>query len=364
MKGAKPWTALLTLTLALTGCGQNDPQPDCDHAEADRTPSIAGRIYTDHDRSDTSLYDSGYKRGDSYRAGELVQLLGGPTERSFTSCDDGFFAFGDLAEGLYLVVPVLDPEAVVTTRNRPIRLPEAVREGAISMVAFGDSLPVVHETLLFPELAAERLSALAGVTIENVAVGGTTSEDWLPGTYLFDQVLVPLLPEADLIVVSLGGNDILYFAEETMQAGEFSDILEGFEAELDGILARLVIILHAIRERNPDADVVYLLYPNYATSDAWAEWLGAFQDFVIDLLDEGIRRMRSELDPGERIGLIDLFGALPASGLDLNDLLIDELHFNDLGHDFIADELLKSLGCARVGASGLGREPIYAIAPE
>lgn len=355
--------ATILLSLFLSACGSSGGGPDCDHGEADRTPAISGRIYTDHDLSDTSLYDSGYKRGDAYRAGVQVDLLGGAAERTFTSCDDGFFAFGDLAEGLFLVAPRLEPDAVVTTRNRPRRLPEAVREGSVTMVAFGDSLPVVHESVRFPELAAERLSALAQVSLNNVAVGGTTSQDWLPGTQLFDQVLVPVLPGADLIVMSLGGNDILYFAEETMETGEFSDILDNFDAELDGILARLLIILHAIREHNPDADVVYLLYPNYAVTDAWAEWLGALQDFVIDLLADGIARMRSELDPNEHLLVIDLFGAVPASGRDLNDLLIDELHFNDAGHDFIADELLKTLGAARAGASPLGLEPIYGVAP-
>jgi len=361
MRRASP--AIAALALVLAACG-GPGGPECDHSEADRTPSIAGRIYTDSDASDTSLYDSGYKRGDVYRGGELISLLGGPTERTFTSCDDGFFAFGDLAEGLYLVVPELAPEAVVTTRNRPRRLPAAVREGAVAMVAFGDSLPVVHETVRFPELAAERLSALATVSLDNVAVGGTTSEEWLPGTHLFDDVLLPVLPAADVVIVSLGGNDILYFAEETMETGEFSDILENFDAELDGILERLLTIRRAISEHNPDADVVYLLYPNYAVTDAWAEWLGAFQDFVIDLLDDGIQRMRAELDPAEQILMIDLYAAVPASGADLSDLLIDELHFNDAGHDFIAEELLKTLGAARVGERPLGREPVYGVAPD
>ncbi len=354
---------LLLFGLLMSACGGSGGGPGCDHGEADRTPAISGRIYTDHDLSDTSLYDSGYKRGDVYRADTQIDLLGGAAERTFSSCDDGFFAFGDLADGLYLVAPGLSPDAVVTTRNRPRRLPQAVREGSIAMVAFGDSLPVVHETVRFPELAAERLSALAEVNLANVAEGGTTSEDWLPGNHLFDEVLLPVLPDADLIVISLGGNDILYFAEETMETGDFEDILDNFDAELDGILARLLVILHAIREHNPDADVVYLLYPNYAVTDAWAEWLGALQDFVIDLLDGGIRRMRSELDPHEHLLMIDLFGAVPESGRDLNDLLIDELHFNDAGHDFIADELLKTLGAARVGAHPLGLAPVYGIAP-
>ena len=354
--------SLLWATLVFTACS-GAPDPTCDKSALDHAPAISGVIYLDGDGSDASLHECGYDRSDTYLAEIEVDLIGESGDQTFTSCQDGYFGFGKLDPGLYLVWPKLGPDALTTTSNRPKRTIEAIREGALTLVAFGDSLPVEGDQERFPERMASRLGALAQVELHNVARSGSTSQDWLPDGWMFQEQLVPVLAEADLVVVSLGGNDILYWADDRFSSGDFAEIEAEFQAELDRILDNLLTILHAVREHNPRVDIAFLLYPNYAITNRWAEWLGPLQDFVIDLLGNGLRNMRASLEPAEDLLLIDMFGAVETSGLDLDELLADELHFNDAGHDFVADQALLALGAARIGPGAFGAEKTFGIAP-
>ncbi len=357
--GSLLWLAALG---GASACGSGAPaEPECDRSWAERPPSVSGRIYRDGDGSDDSLYACGYDRADRYLDGLAVVLRGRAGQWSSTTCHDGSFGFGGLDAGLYQVHPRLAAGALVTTANRPTRLPAALDAGRLHVLALGDSLPVEGDAVRFPERLAERLEALAAVTLDNVAVGGSTSADWLPDGWYFGERVEPLIEQADLVLVSLGGNDILEWADAKFSAGEFSDIEAEFDALLDAVLDNVLTIVHALRQRNPDVDVLYLVYPNYAVSQRWAEWVGPFQDYVSDMLAAGIERMRAEIAPAERIGLIDIYGAVAARELALDPLLADELHFNASGHALVADEALKALGIARIGAEPLGSELTFGV---
>jgi len=357
-----PRILLLLLGILAAGCGQGTGEvvADCSHRGAIRSPEVIGKVYLDADHDDHSIYEGGLGRGDEPLAGIDVRLLGKSRDALFTSCDDGFFGFGDLANGIYIIQPALEPGYKVTTRNRPDRLVRAVVEGSLNLVAFGDSLPVVGHPVPFPERLAERLSPLVEVQLHNEAVGGTSSEDWLPGGYYFDR-LVPLLPDADVIVASMGGNDVLYFFQDTYNTGDFSDLEERFDIVMDEIIGRLFTIIGAVREHNPDVDIVFLLYPNYATCDGWTEMLGPFQDFIVDLFDSGILKILDSIDAIDPILLIDMYDLIIEEEMDLDIYLADELHFNDLGHSLVADEALRALGITRVGENQLGMKPHFGM---
>ena len=130
---------------------------------------------------------------------------------------------------------------------------------------------------------------------------------------------------------------------------------------LDEIIGRLFTIIGAVRENNPDVDIVYLLYPNYATCDGWAEMLGPFQDFIVDLFDSGILKILDSIDAIDPILLIDMYDLIIEEEMDLDIYLADELHFNDLGHSLVADEALRALGIARVGENQLGMKPHFGM---
>jgi lysophospholipase L1-like esterase len=359
---------LTGLSLALTflagsGCGEGSSGETCDTSEAGRPPSVQASVYLDGDRSDRSVYGSRRDPRDTFLKGIEVSLLGG-TPRTFTTCGYGFAAFGQVEPGLHLVTFPLAEGQWTTSRNLPQHLPGAVRAGAIRLVAIGDSLPVMGAERRFPELLAERLGALGEVTLANLAEAGSTTEDWLPGQANFEGSRAELAA-ADLVLISLGGNDVLYFADEKFSSGDLAGLYEGFLPFLTEVLARIRAILGAIRADNPEVDVAWLLYPNYGRSERWRDWVGeAVQPSVVAKLDEGLSMLRDAFTTEDRVLLVDVYTAW-AEVPRLDDYLIDELHFNPTGHDLVADEFLKALGGARLdGERPFGAKQSFGLSPD
>ncbi|HOX47098.1 MAG TPA: SGNH/GDSL hydrolase family protein [Myxococcota bacterium] len=348
---------------SLAGCGAEPQGETCDTSEAGRLPSVQAAVYLDGDRSDRSVYGSRRDPRDTFLKGVEVSLLGGE-ERTFTTCGYGFAAFGQVEPGLHLVTFPLAEGQWTTSRNLPQRLPGAVRAGAIRLVAIGDSLPVMGAARRFPELVAERLGELGQVTLSNLAEAGSTTEDWLPGQPNFEASRAALA-EADLLLVSLGGNDVLYFADEKFSSGDMAGLYDGLLPFLTEVLARIRAILAAVRVDNPSVDVAWLLYPNYGRSERWGEWVGeALQPSVVAKLDEGLTLLRDAFSPQDRILLVDVYQAW-AEVPRLDDYLIDELHFNPAGHDLVADEFLKALGGARLdGERPFGAKQSFGLSPD
>ena len=112
-------------------------------------------------------------------------------------------------------------------------------------------------------------------------------------------------------------------------------------------------IIAAIREVNPDADIAYCLYADYSQASGDPIW-GLVGSFIgPDTLGDVLRTARESFptDMGNVL-LVDLFGA--AEGLPLADYLYDQLHFNDLGHSFYAEEVFTTLGGVLIGPNPLG----------
>ena len=241
-----------------------EPVAICDPAAKDLTPAVVGTIYQDNDLSDESIYNAGFDTAiDAPLPGIVLSLISAEDERTFLSCDDGSFATGNLPDGTYLLSPALDLDQHTSSKNLPRRLPEAVREGQLTIVTFGDSVPVEGSSYLFPARLADLLAPLAEITNHNVAVGGTTSQDWVPGTNLFENTLVPRLEGADVIIISLGGNDVLVYANNAMASGGgIMAAVDGFNDFLLELLDTVYTIAHEIRNHNPTVDIVYCLYPN------------------------------------------------------------------------------------------------------
>lgn len=320
------------------------------------SPSVSGRIYNDQDNSDESRYSQSFDSAtDQGIGGVEVHLLGTSPLISGETCSDGSFAIGPLDDGVYLLEVGLEDGQSVTSKNRPARLPEAIREGAVTIVTFGDSIPVVGDSPFYPARLAEILAPLATIENINVAVGGTTSENWLPGTNLYENTLVPEIADADVIMISLGGNDVLYYANDAMSnIATVPAALEGLGEFLLEVMDNVMTTVDAIREINPNVDIVYGLYPNYAETDLWYSFLGGATVAISEKMVEGIEMVRATLDSTEDIVLIDLYGAWP--GEVLNDYLYDQLHFNDAGQRAYAEEVFQALGGVRIGSDALGTE--------
>lgn len=319
-----------------------DPATGCETATIGAT-SVHGQLYTDVDASERSLWDGGAFGGpDSPLAGVTVHLMGAGETRTTASCDDGTFAFNDLANGTYFT-RVEWPEGLhCRTRNCTRDAATALADGRIKIVTVGDSVPKVGDAPFFPARLAEMLAPVAEMENVNVAVPGTISEDWVPGTENFTERLAPHIDSADVVVVSVGGNDFMQYAN-----GAFSnpqEAIAGFPDFVREVMDRVLWIKDEIEVQNPSVDFIYLLYPDYSQSDAWSEQFGMALPVIQPLVHDALEQLLDELEMEEDLVVVDLYGYFRETGFDLDDYLYDMLHFNDAGQQLYAEQLFEVLG--------------------
>ena len=229
------------------------------------------------------------------------------------------------------------------------------------MVGDGARFPTRLKTLLDP---------LVTVDNRNVAVSGSTSPQWLPGTGNFQQVLAPHIPDADVLLISVGGNDIMGYAGELLPgilggSLDAEGAVEEAKILVAGIAENIRSIAAAVREINPDVDVAYLLYPNYGQAVNTMPWSMVPGFLGDDAMVQILEAARSAIQEDDAIILVDMYGR--AEGLPLDDYLKesggqkDPLHFNDLGHTLYAEEIFETLGGVLVGSTPF--DPAYGQAP-
>ena len=258
------WKATFTLCAALFLCacsGNTDDtdtqeQPsDCPDTSTMAEPYLVGTLYTDADSADQSVHLSSFDASaDTLLSGVSVDLIGADGTQETTSCDEGTFAFSNLADGTYVLAPD-HPDSRCLQRNCPQRFPQAIAEGEITIVTMGDSVPVVGDDPMFPTRLATLLEPLATVDNRNVAVGGTLSTDWLPGTTNFESKLGPNIEDADVIIISVGGNDIMGMLDIGAISNPDQAVADAYEL-LEEITENIDQIMQEIHSRNPDVDVV------------------------------------------------------------------------------------------------------------
>lgn len=315
---------------------EKSPFIPCDDTSV---PSVFdGTIYVDADNRANSEYDHPIE---TYRAdAEITSIALVTTEKRFDgqSCPDGTFR---IAEGFAPFVVNLETPETVTSRNAGRFITDAVESEDMRIVVFGDSIPVFGPTPYFPNILRTKLQPWTDVDLENIAVSGSTSDEWIPGSVHFESRLRAQLGEADLIVFSLGGNDLQDFAYG-LDPNNVTEEIGKIPAVVDQIILNLGLIIDEVRALNPDADIVWLLYPNYARSTAWAEILTPqYASIGITFLESTLKDVRKRMAEKD-ILILDMLGATAET--DLDTLLIDPLHLNADGHQFWANELFKLLG--------------------
>lgn len=305
--------------------------------------AVTVTLYDDGNGASTSHYDQPLGTDDRPITGARVRLLSaGGVTRVALDCGPGRYGFVDLPAGWHALE--VDLAAESTSNNHGRRLPAAIAEGAVKVVTFGDSIPHFGPTPWFPAQLATMLAPLASVANVNVAVPGSRTVDWLPNTGNFDHTLAPQLGDADVIVFSLGGNDLTELATEANIASvdEALALLDDLDAELIAIEANLVTIYEALRLAAPDADILWLLYPNYAMSDAWAQYIGSYQDLATALMESKLVEVRYRMAQNDGLMIADMLGSVDKPALDA--FLWDELHLNVAGSRHYASEVFVTLG--------------------
>ena len=321
-------------------------------APMDRRSTLNGFFYVDHDESERSTYTGGPFEGDSPFAGDIT-VIGSETAR-LERCNDGSYRVSELGEGTMLAVPAVPAGRRCTTANCPGRFARAIQEGRTPvMVTFGDSVAVLGARPLFPERIRSLFETLTDIESRNVAIAGTTSQDWLPNGRYFTRNLAPELEDADLIVVSIGGNDIVAYINEIGIPSDIPAAVEGARLAVLQVIDNMRAILRAIRAVNSDVDIAYCLYVDYSQATNDPIWNIVRNVIGDDTLAEIIREARENFPTDDpHLMMVDLFGA--ADGLVLDQYLYDQLHFNDRGHTLYAEEVFETLGGILIGTNPLG----------
>lgn len=331
--------------------------PNCPVIENLQPSAVYGVVYNDGDSSSSTLYHQRLTDPeDAPLAGVGLSVIDaqGVLQQTET-CSTGEYAFDALADGVY-VLQVADVEgfSISTSANHARRLQQAIAEGSVKVVAFGDSLPAYGPEPWFSERFSDRLRQFnVDVNEVNVAVPGSESAEWLPGSSYYAQRLAPQVADADVIVFSLGGNDLNNFVGDS---GNISpDLLAQKVEELDPFLRQIeeniTTIYETLRVAAPNADIVWILYPNYARSTEWKDMAGEYAPLAEYILRNKISDVRNNLGNVPGLLIMDIFNA--TSGVDLDPLLIDPLHLSEAGHQLFADELFLTLGGLRVEGGAL-----------
>ncbi|MFK7998318.1 MAG: SGNH/GDSL hydrolase family protein [Polyangiales bacterium] len=345
---------------SLMDAGLADASVDASGLDAGPAPQgLFVRVYTDEGEDNRTRRRFGFDpSNDTPLAGQSVRAISMNGDTEAVTGPDGIARFDDLATGTYLFD---SGETSATTHNVAPHLVEAVDGGSLRMVTFGDSLPVFGGRPRFDAVLASRLNMITDVESTNIAVSGSTSLEWGVGARYYER-LQDEIAGTDLFVVSLGGNDFLNYVRNLFNAGGMQALLDalGGEAEEEAlaILERVLAIVESVRAVNPDADFVFLLYPDYPASNNWQSLIranaGSLADAAITLIQNefaSIMRALADRLVGEELVAVDLYRQTMAE--DIDPFLVDELHFTEFGHRRVAEEIFLSLGGVTVGDAEL-----------
>ena len=338
---------------------QLDDDGACNFGEVGSTGVV--QVYDDTDESDRSAYVSGMTANDEPATARLLAFSSDGSIQHLRDCGGGLYSTDLLENGVHLIHFADANDQVCSTGNCPRRFAQRLSAGhTAKMVTFGDSIAVVGDRPLFPERLVQMFSALGDVENQNLAIGGTTSEDWLPTTRYFTDRVIPNIGDADLIVITMGGNDILAYVSALGIPNDIPVAVDGARNVVRQVVANVTEIIAEIRAINPDADIVYCLYADYSQATGHPVW-GLVGNFLGADTVGSILELARDSIPRDQPGLllVDMFGA--AQGLPLHEYLYDQLHFNARGQALYAEELFMTLGGVLVGPSPMedfGRTPL------
>ncbi|MCB9544407.1 MAG: SGNH/GDSL hydrolase family protein [Myxococcales bacterium] len=341
------------------------PEPDAAVADAgpDAAPpppvgacgpgQVTGWLYTDQDGADETRY-AATREADDPPVNRPFEVLTPTGPKAVQPCEDGSYAFTDMEDGPAMVVPPADAGRC-SRRNCPRGFAAAVAGGSAVVVTMGDSIPVVGDRPLFPSRLVTLFEGLAEIDSRNVAVAGSTSPEWLPGQPNFERRLRPEMADADLVIISIGGNDILAYMSNPALLANVPMAIAGAKDLVVEIVGRVQLIMQAIREVNPDADILYCLYPDYTQATTHQLWGLAGRLIGAGTMREVLETALAAIPDDEELLVADMLNGF--AGLDVGLYLYDALHFNDLGQTRYAEEIFQTLGGVYLGPSPLGGEP-------
>ena len=312
--------------------------------------AVNGFVYHDADNSAVSLHAQEFEPPDLGVA-DIDVVLFAPDDYTVTTTEfDGSFNFGGLPAGSYCLHLNVAAAHSCTSRNRAWRLPYAVAEGRVRVVLFGDSYSVVGPHTPYPPRLRDLLDDLAQVEIDNQAVLDTGTADWLPGRTNFADRLLPAVADADVIVFTLGVQDLIdHFGTPPYELGSLLQDMASLWAFYRQLRDNLLAIVDRVHELRPEADLVWVVPPVFSDSQLWLEANGQLlNDLMGMVLDVVFSFLRVDVGKRPYVILADMKGAAPA-GEQLDGFLWDAFAFNDAGNQWLAEEVFAALGGVVIG---------------
>ena len=239
-----------------------------------------------------------------------------------------------------------------------------------SMVVFGDSISTgyglegnIYTRTSYANLVAQALELDAENGYVNYAVDGYTSEDILRTAV--EQI--DAVRQADLILLTCGGNDILSHAMEiavsasgaatddlmqvafalllkdsaTLRNDLYSESNEAIVREaLDGYRANMETLVTYLRKNAPDARIVFLTQYNPLSGIPIGVMLDLYTEDVIGRLNA----VMTEVATAGGCEVVDTHAVMTKRGMELSNILSSDIHPNAAGHAEMAETVKAYLG--------------------
>ncbi|MFC0274347.1 SGNH/GDSL hydrolase family protein [Metabacillus herbersteinensis] len=215
--------------------------------------------------------------------------------------------------------------------------PESFTSRDLKIVAIGDSLTagVGDESkqggyIGMVKKMLERETGLKEVTLSNFGIRGHKTDDLLKK--LSNEEVISRVKEADIIVMTIGANDIM----EVVRGNILSLDFEPFRNEKKNYEDRFSDILSTIRKHNTEAQIVYVgLYNPFKLMLPELTEI----DIIIEEWNNSSQRL-IQADPNSNYVPVDDF----FSRESVDKLLYkDEFHPNKLGYSLMADRVFNAI---------------------
>lgn len=214
------------------------------------------------------------------------------------------------------------PEDFIPRKLTIISAGDSLTEGVGDSTEKGGYLPYLKTRL-------ESEKGINKVEFLNYGVKGNRTTQLLKR--LESEEIKNKLAKADMIILTIGGNDIMKVVTDNLSNLQMSV----FESEKGKYITHLTRIMHYITQQNPHASVV--LIGLYNPFEEWFSGIGELQKVVTDWNAAG-RNVTAGFPNAYFVPIEDLFAN---SGEKL--LYKDHFHPNDKGYELIAERMFDQL---------------------
>jgi lysophospholipase L1-like esterase len=214
----------------------------------------------------------------------------------------------------------------------------ASREGSLHYLALGDSVALGKGAPRgYAAEVADRLERHhLPVQLDNQGVSGQTSSQLWEA--LHKPEMKRKIRQADLITITIGGNDVLKVALKRSQPWE---AFSSFDEIRDGFVRHLNQILTLIRQENPTAVVLVTSLYNPVPPDA------LYFPLTEKLLDNWNTALSQTVSAQPGCIVVQIDDLLRP---EHRDWLADQIHPNTRGHRLIATAILNAIGLDDTGS--------------